>query len=86
MHLQSGHMHQEPRADELIMQLMVTKHVTHVLTKKAFDTLPKLLNTVHIALVHSPGPVLSIRWSGFESLNLFLDLEIPGYVGDQILD
>src|SRR5262249_17921655 len=43
MHLERGGVDQEPRPDELLVQLMLAQHVTDVLTQKALDALAELL-------------------------------------------
>src|SRR6476660_8167573 len=66
------------------MLLMIAKHVTNVLAKKALDALAKFLHAVDVRLLHSPRSVRGVRRSWFEFLYPLLDLVIPRYVADQI--
>src|SRR5438552_4338853 len=86
MHLQRGHVHEEARAYEALVQTMVPQHVTDVLAEEALDALAEFLDAVHVGLGHAPGPVGRVRWPRLERLDLFLHREVPGHVRDQVLD
>jgi len=48
MHLELGGVDKEPRTDELLVQMVVTKNVADVLAQEALDALSELLNTIRI--------------------------------------
>src|SRR5258707_10292069 len=86
MHLQGGHVHEEARADEAVVQTMVPQHVTDVLAQEALDALAEFLDAVHVGLRHAPGPVGRVRWPRLEGLDRLLHREVPGHVRHQVLD
>jgi hypothetical protein len=57
MHLQGRKVHQEPGADEPLVEPVFAKHMADVLAQEALDALPELLHPVHVPLVHAPRPV-----------------------------
>src|SRR5947209_14673634 len=86
MHFQRGRMYKKARADEFGVLAMIAEDVTNILAKVALDAFAKFLNAVNVLLRHAPGAVGRIRCTRFEWLDLFLDLKIPGNVGDQIFE
>lgn len=85
MHFQSGSVNEKSRTDEFLMKVMVAKDVADILAQEAFDAFAKFLDTIHIALVHAPRAVGSIRSAGLKRLDFLLDAEIPGNVCHQVL-
>ncbi len=57
IHLQRGRIHQEARADELVVHVVVAQDVADVLAQEALDALAELLHAVHVGLLHAPGAV-----------------------------
>src|SRR5947209_8206129 len=86
MHLESGGVDEEPRADEFVMLRVIAKHVAHVLTQKALDALAKLLHAIDVLLRHSPGAVGGVRFAGLELFDAFFYLVTPRDVRDEVLD
>ena len=86
VHLERRDVHQEPRADELVVHAMLPQDVADVLTQEALDALPVLLHPVDVGLIHPPGPVGSIGRARLERLDPSLDPEVPRDVGHEILD
>ena len=86
VHVQLGGAHQEPRAGEgLLVLLVVADHVADVLAQEAFDALAELLGALHILLGHPVLAGLQILGRG-EGRNLARLLVIERHVGDQIPD
>lgn len=85
MHLQSGGINKKSRADEFTMQVMVAEDMADILAKETLDALAKFLDAIHIALVHAPRAVGSIRSAGLKRLDFLLNAEIPGNVRHQVL-
>lgn len=85
MHLETGEPDHEARAYKLIFLLVVTQHMADVLAQIALDALAKLLDAIDVRLFHA---VLSIGVSrlGLERCDFSVLLEIPGNIGDQVLD
>src|SRR5580658_2046758 len=50
MHLQRGGIHEQPRADELLLQVMIADHMADVLAQEAFDTLAEFLDAIDVLL------------------------------------
>ena len=84
MHLQRGGVDQEARADELVVHVVVAQDVADVLAQEAFDALAEFLHAVDVRLRHAPGAVRRVGLARLELLDLLLDAEIPGNVGDQV--
>ena len=82
MHLKRSGAYEEPWAAKLLLLAVVTQDVADILAKEALNALAKLLYAIHIPLVHLP---LDAR-ARLEGRNLPIDFEVPGDVGDQILD
>jgi hypothetical protein len=76
MHLELRDVNEQAWPDELLVELMVAQHVTHVLAEKALDALSEFLNTVGIYLRHAPGPIRRVRRPRRELPDLFLGAEI----------
>jgi hypothetical protein len=73
VHLQRRHMHEEPRADEFVVLVMVTQHVADVLAQEALDALPEFLHPVDVLLRHAPRAVRAHRaFRGLNGLIFFL--------------
>jgi hypothetical protein len=66
------------------VEIVFAQDVADVLAEKTFDTFAELLDPVHILLVHTPGPIFMIWWTGVELFDLFLGAEIPRDIGHQI--
>ena len=84
VHLERRGVHEEARADELLVQLVVAQHVADVLAEEALDALPELLHALDVALVHAPGAVGGIGRARLERLDGRLDAEVPRDVGDEV--
>src|ERR1700683_3622935 len=54
VHLQSGGVDEEPRADELVVLPVVAQDVADVLAEEALNALPELLDPVDVLLLHPP--------------------------------
>ena len=61
VHLQRRDVHQKPRADELVVLVVLAQDVADVLAEEALDALPELLHPVDVRLIHPPGPVRRVR-------------------------
>ena len=61
VHLEVGRVDEEPRADELLVLVVIAQHVADVLAQEALDALPELLDAVDVALRHPPRAVRRIR-------------------------
>jgi hypothetical protein len=66
------------------VEIVFAQDVADVLAEKTLNAFAELLHPVHILLIHTPGPVFMIRWTGFELFDLFLGAEIPRDIGRQI--
>src|SRR4029078_5048772 len=77
MHLQSGKMNQEARADKFVVHLVIAQNMADVLTKKTFDAFSEFLHAIDVALLHPPCTISGIGLSRLERLDSFLHLEIP---------
>src|SRR5258708_2859448 len=86
MHLQRRDVGEEARADELLLKMVLAQDVADVLAEEALDALAKLLHALDVRLVHAPGAVGRVGRTRFELLDPLLDREVPGDVGDQVLD
>jgi len=82
MHFEAGDSNEETWARELLLFVVFAKYVAHVLAEKAFDTLSKLLDAVHIKLGDFPFHSLT----GFEGRDFAVDTIVPGNVGDKVFD
>src|SRR5678816_2472371 len=69
MHLEGGDVHEEARADELVVESVVAQHVTDVLTEEALDALAELLHAIDVLLHHAPGAVGRVGRAGLERLD-----------------
>ena len=85
MHLERRDVDQRARPDEMIMQRMLTKDMTHILAEKTLDALPKLLNSINVLLRRSPCSVGGIRWPRFKLLNCLLYPVVPRNIRHQVL-
>src|SRR2546422_5403889 len=47
---------------------------------RSLDALAELLDSLHVVLIHPPGPIGGVGRSGLERLDPLLDLEVPGDV------
>ena len=81
---QRRYVHEEPGADELVVQPVLAEDVANVLAKVTFYALAKFLHAVDVVLGHPPRTVLGVRRAGLELLDPFLYFEVPGNVGDKI--
>ena len=62
VHLEPGDPHEEARAHERLLGLVVAQHVADVLAQEALDALAELLDAVDVLLL--PAPVLLRTPSG----------------------
>src|SRR5262245_28132618 len=86
VHLERGGVHEEARADELVVLLVFAQHVADVLAQEALDALPELLHPVDVLLLHAPRAVLRVGRARLERLDALLHREVPRHVGDEVLD
>jgi hypothetical protein len=77
-----GHAYEKSRAAEFRFCVMLANDVANILAKKTFDALAEFLDAVDIELGDFPVGVL-VRAEGGD---FFVDLVIPGNVGDQVFD
>ena len=70
VHLQRRRVDQEPRADELVVLVVVAQDVAHVLAQEALDALAELLHAVDVLLLHPPGAVGGVGLARLERLDL----------------
>jgi hypothetical protein len=82
MHFEAGGTDEETRAAEGFVFTVITENVADVLAEKTFDAFAKFLDAINVALIHFPFDA-GLR---FEGGDLFVDLVIPGNVGDEIFD
>src|SRR6266851_5897705 len=82
MHLQARHAHEEARAAESLLLLMVAQNVADVLAEEALDAFSELLDPVEISLEHLPLYAFPRR----EGRDLPVHFVIPGDVRDEVLD
>src|SRR5260370_40532552 len=82
MHLKRRGTDEEPRSAKLLLLAVVAQDVADVLAEEAFDALAKFLHAIDVSLVHLP---LGVR-PRLEGWDFLIDSEIPGDVGDEILD
>ena len=84
MHLQLRRVDEQPRADELLVQLVITQHVTHVLTEEALDAFPEFLNAIGVRLLHAPCPIRRIGRPRSEFPDPRFGAEVRRNIGHQI--
>jgi len=82
MHFEAGGANEEARATEGIVFGVVAQNVADVLAEKTFDAFAKFLDAIDVALVHFPFDI----FSGLERGDFFVDLVVPGDVGDEVFD
>src|SRR5215468_6577831 len=66
MHLEPGHVDEEARADEPILQPVLAQDVADVLAQEALDALAELLHAIDVPLGHAPAPVRGVGGAGSE--------------------
>src|SRR5829696_5379469 len=81
VHLQPLVSDEEPGAGELGVLVVGPEDVADVLAHKALDALLRLVETLHVLLVHGEGRLLA----GLEGFDALGHLIVPGDVGDQVL-
>ena len=86
VHLQRCRVDIMTRTNKIIMQMMITQHMTDILAQKALNTLTKFLYTIDIFLLHFPSSIFKIRRSRTKLLDLLLNLVIPRNVCHKILN
>jgi hypothetical protein len=86
MHLELSRVNQEPRSDELLVQLMIAQDVTDILAEKALDAFSEFLHPVRVRLLHAPGPIGSVRRARRELPDPLLGPEVGRDIGHQIAD
>src|SRR5215471_8641854 len=77
MHFQRRRINQETRPDELVVHVMLTKHVAHVLAKVTLNAFAKLLDAIDIRLRHAPGPVRSVWTAWLEFRYALFHIIVP---------
>ena len=85
VHLERRRVHEEARADELVVLVVVAQHVADVLAEEALDALAEFLHAIDVGLLHPPRAVGRVGLARLERLDALLDLEVPRDVGDEIL-
>ena len=86
VHLERGRVHEEPRADELVVLPVIAQHVAHVLAEEALDALAELLHAIDVPLRHAPRPVGRVGRARREPADARLHGVVPRHVGDEVLD
>ena len=86
MHFKRGDIDQEPRSNELLVEVMFAQHVAHILAQITFDALAKLLDAVDVFLLHSPRPVRGIGRARLKLFDPLFHLVVPGNIGDQVFE
>src|SRR5262249_9560147 len=86
MHFERGDMDEETRAGKLLEMTMLPQYVAHVMAQETFDALAEFLDAIDILLRHAPGTIGRVRRVWPEFPNAFLHAEVPGDIGDQVLD
>jgi len=71
MHLERRRVHEEARADELVVLVVVAQHVADVLAQEALDALAELLHAIRCPLLHAPGAVGGVGGRGLNGLMRF---------------
>jgi hypothetical protein len=82
VHFEAGNSNKEARAAELFFLVVFAKHMTNVLTEKAFNTLAEFLHAIDVELRDFPVGA----GARFESRDFPVDTVIPGNVGDKVFD
>jgi hypothetical protein len=77
---------EKPRADELLVLVVVAEDVADVLAQEALDALAELLHAVRVRLVHPPRAVRGVRRPRLERDDPLLLTEVRRDVGDEVLD
>src|SRR5271170_6316435 len=82
MHLKRSGAYEESWPTELLLLIVVAQDMADILAEEAFNALAKLLNTIHIPLIHLPldAGTRTERW------DFFIDSEVPGNVSNEIFD
>src|ERR1700761_4494938 len=86
MHFKRGSMNQQPRADELLMLVVLAQDVTHILTEKTLDALAKFLHPLDVGLLHAPCAVWQVWRPGPKFLDRHLRPVVPRDIGHEIAD
>src|SRR5688572_15793692 len=86
MHLESGGVHEMPRADELLEHLMFAQHVTDILAEKTLDALAELLHALDVGLEDAPRTVRRVRRTRRKRLDGQLCAKIPRHIRHEIPD
>src|SRR4051812_32062371 len=86
MHLKRRGVHEEARANELVVFAVLTQNVAHILAEKTLDALAKFLYAFDIGLLYTPSAIGRIGRTRPEFPDGLLYFEVPGNVGDQIPD
>src|SRR3954449_10711367 len=86
MHLKRRGVHEEARANELVVFAVFAQDVAHILAKKTLDALAKFLYAFDIGLRHTPSAIGRIGRTWPELPDGLLYFVVPGNVGDQIPD
>src|SRR6185437_8548416 len=82
MHFETRGADEKARAAEHVLFVVLAKDVANILAKETFNTLAEFLHAVHIALIKLPRRASS----RLECRNLFIDLVVPGNVGNQVFN
>jgi len=82
MHFEAGDSDEKPRARELFLLVVLAKNMTHILAKKTFDALAKLLHAIHVDLGDFPCNART----RFERRDFAVDTIVPRNVGDKVFD
>ncbi len=69
VHLERGRVDEEPRADELVVLVVIAQDVADVLAEEALDALPELLHAIDVLLLHAPGAVRRVGRARLERLD-----------------
>src|SRR5579872_4777013 len=80
MHFERGRIHQESRADELFVHVVVAQDVADILTEIALDALSKFLYSFDIRLGNAPGAIGRVGLPRLELWDALFNRVVPRYV------
>ena len=85
MHFQCCAENEKSGSDKLFVLVMISQYVTDILTQKALNALPELLDTFDILLLHVPGTIGIVRFPRCKRFDLLFRSIVMRNVSDQSL-